>query len=70
MNFDVMYQAMLDLSNMILIVQGDGDYDAAKKILDDKGYIQDQLQADLDRLKEKGIPKDIAFIQGEDVLDL
>ena len=69
-NFDVMYQAMLDLSNMILIVQGDGDYDAAKKILDDKGYIQDQLQADLDRLKEKGIPKDIAFIQGEDVLDL
>lgn len=69
-NFDVMYEAMLDLSNTILIIQGNGDYDAAKKILDEKGYIQDQLQADLDRLKAKGIPKDIVFEQGLTVLGL
>ncbi len=69
-NFDIMYDAMMDLSNMILIIQGNGDYDAAKRILDEKGYIQDQLQADLDRLKEKGIPKDIVFEQGITVLGL
>lgn len=69
-NFDVMYEAMLDLSNTILVIQGNGDYDAAKKILDEKGYIQDQLQADLDRLKAKGIPKDIVFEQGLTVLGL
>ncbi|MCK5820978.1 MAG: Zn-dependent hydrolase [Bacteroidales bacterium] len=69
-NFDVMYEAMLDLSNTILVIQGNGDYDAAKKILDEKGYIQDQLQADLDRLKAKGIPKDIVFEQGTTVLGL
>lgn len=69
-NFDLMYEAMLDLSNIILVIQGNGDYDAAKKILDEKGYIQDQLQADLDRLKAKGIPKDIVFEQGVAVLGL
>ena len=69
-NFDLMYEAMLDLSNTILIIQGNGDYDAAKKILDEMGFIQDQLQADLDRLKEKGIPKDIVFEQGTTVLGL
>ena len=69
-NFDKMYQAMLDLTKKILVIQGNGDYDAAKKLLSDKGYIKDQLQSDLDRLKEKGIPKDIVFIQGIDVLGL
>lgn len=69
-NFDEMYQAMIDLTREILIIQGNGDYDAAKKMLDDKGYIKEELQSDLDRLKEKGIPKDIVFIQGIDVLGL
>jgi len=69
-NFDVMYEAMLDLSNTILIIQGNGDYDAAKKMLDEMGFIQNQLQADLDRLKENGIPKDIVFEQGTAVLGL
>jgi len=69
-NFDVMHQAMLDLSNTILTIQGDGNYEAAKQLLDSKGFIQDQLQADLDRLKEKGIPKDIVFNQGTEVLGL
>ncbi len=69
-NFDAMTQAMLDLTKEILIVQGNGDYEAAKKILSEDGYIKESLQKDLDRLKEKGIPKDIVFIQGIDVLDL
>lgn len=69
-NYDLMYQAMLDLSNTILIIQGDGDYEAAKTMLSEKGYIQDQLQSDLDRLKAKGIPKDIVFEQGIKALGL
>lgn len=68
-DFDKMYQAMIDLSREILIIQGDGDYEAAGKLLD-MGYIPDQLQADLDRLNEKGIPKDIVFKQGRAVLGL
>lgn len=69
-NFEAMYQSMLDLTREILIIQGDGNYEAAKKLLSEKGYIQDQLQQDLDRLKEKGIPKDIVFIQGVEALGL
>lgn len=69
-NYDLMFQAMLDLSNTILTIQGNGDYEAAKSLLDEKGFIQDQLQSDLDRLKEKGIPKDIVFKQGTAVLGL
>ena len=68
-NYDAMFEAMLSLTNTILIIQGDGDYNAAKEMLD-MGFIQDELQADLDRLKEKGIPKDIVFKQGTEVLGL
>lgn len=66
-NFDAMYQAMLDLTTEILTIQGNGDYEAAKAFLAE-GLIKEQLQADLDRLKDKGIPKDILFKQGNEVL--
>jgi hypothetical protein len=69
-NFDEMTQAMIDLTGEILIIQGNGDYETAKKILSEKGYIKESLQKDLDRLKAKGIPKDIVFIQGIDALGL
>ena len=68
-NYDAMFEAMLSMTSEILTIQGNGDYEAAKAMLE-KGFIQDQLQADLDRLKEKGIPKDIIFKQGTEVLGL
>ena len=34
------------------------------------GVITDELQEDLERINSKGIPVDIVFNQGEDVLGL
>ncbi len=69
-NFENMKQAMLSLSDRILKIQGDGDYETAKKLIEEKGFIREELQKDLDRIGEAGIPRDIVFEQGADVLEL
>jgi len=69
-DFDKMTEAMNSLANMILVIQGNGDYEAAKKLLDEKGFIHEGLQLDLDRISEAGIPRDIRFKQGKDVAGL
>ncbi len=69
-DFDAMKLAMTELSRLILTIQGDGDYDAAVRLLADNGNIGPALQADLDRLSSAGIPVDIVFEQGLDVLGL
>lgn len=69
-DFDAMQTAMNDLSATILRLQGDGDYEGAKALTDSSGVIDKQLQADLDRLAAAGIPVDIVFEQGVDVLGL
>ena len=64
-------QAATDaLTERILTIQGDGEYEEAKAFVEEYGVIGDQLQADLDRLGEAGIPVDIVFNQGVVVLDL
>ncbi len=62
--------AMNALSNRILTLQGDGDYAGARKLTDESGIIGAQLQADLARLDAAGIPVDIVFEQGREVLGL
>ncbi|MBB3061799.1 dipeptidyl-peptidase 3 family protein [Microbulbifer rhizosphaerae] len=69
-DFDKMQDAMTKLSNLILTIQGDGDYAKAKQLLDSKGVVGAELQADLDRLSEADIPVDVTFIQGREVLGL
>lgn len=69
-NFDHFAQATDDLSRLILTIQGDGDYEAATDLVNNKAQILPQLQSDLDRLSEEGIPVDIIFKQGADVLGL
>ncbi len=69
-DFDNFQKAMDALSEKILTLQGDGDYDGVAALVADKGVIKEQLQADLDRLSAKGIPVDIIFEQGVDVLGL
>ncbi len=69
-NFDNFQKAMDALSEKILTLQGDGDYDGVAALVADKGVIKTQLQADLDRLSAAGIPVDIIFEQGVDVLGL
>ena len=63
-NFERMGTAIENLSRVLLTLQGDGDYEGAKKLTDTKGIITPQLQADLDRLTKASIPVDIVFQQG------
>ena len=63
-DFDRMQQAMSALSTLLLTLQGDGDYEGARKLTGEKGVIGDQLQRDLDRLTRANIPVDIVFSQG------
>ncbi len=69
-NYDKMAVAMKDLSQLILSLQGAGDYNAVEELVQQKGLINTQLQADLDRLTEANIPVDVIFEQGVDVLGL
>ena len=69
-NFEKMKDAMTSLSALIIKLQGDGDLEGVKKLLEEKGKINDELQKDLDRLSTKNIPIDIIFEQGIEVLGL
>ncbi|MCK4664141.1 MAG: Zn-dependent hydrolase [Bacteroidales bacterium] len=69
-DFDKMKEAMLSLSNEILVIQGDGNYDAAKTLVQKKGFIREDLYNDLVRIAKSRIPKDIVYEQGVDVLGL
>ncbi len=67
---DKTLEAMNALSEQILRFQGDGDYEGVVAFMDEYGTIRPQLQADLDRLADAGIPVDIVYEQGADVLGL
>ena len=67
---DKMGMAVTALSRIILLIQGNGDYVGAKKLIAEKGGIGRQLRADLDQLADAGIPVDIVFEQGLEVLGL
>lgn len=69
-NFDQMQQAMNSLCAEILRLQGEGDYEGVKSLIVEKGLIGEQLSNDLDRVNEAGIPVDIIFNQGIEVLGL
>jgi uncharacterized protein YcfL len=69
-HYDKMEDAMNSLSELILTLQGNGDYDGVAKLVKEKGVITTQLQADLDGLTAKGIPVDVVYKQGIDVLGL
>jgi hypothetical protein len=69
-NFEKFATAMDGLSSLIITMQGNGDRIAVEKAQKEKGIITPALQADLDRLSKKGIPVDILFDQGVDVLGM
>jgi hypothetical protein len=69
-NYVKMGEAMDKLSELILTLQGNGDYAGVGKLLNEQGQISAELQADLDRLSQKNIPVDVVFEQGVDVLGL
>ncbi|MDQ2702364.1 MAG: Zn-dependent hydrolase [Pseudomonadota bacterium] len=69
-DFEKMREAINALSARLLTIQGDGDYAAAKQLTDSKGQVGTELAADLEKLDAAGIPIDVKFEQGLDVLGL
>ena len=67
-DFEKAKEAMNSWAALILQTQGDGNVEFAKKYREENGGITPALQADLDRINMAGIPCDITFVQGEDVL--
>jgi len=63
-HFEKMKEVMIALANNILVIQGEGNYEAAKKLIEEKGFIRDELLNDLYRVQKERIPKDVVFIQG------
>ena len=69
-NFERMEEAVDRLSETLIRLQGDGDYDAVEAFLDRYERQDPQLEADLARLRGFEIPVDVVFEQGPDVLGL
>ena len=67
-NFDKMKEAVISSVQQVLKIQGDGDYDFAKKLIEQDGKVKTELQKDLDRIKDANIPLDIVFNMGLDYL--
>ena len=67
-DFDKMKVAVEKLAGDILQCQGNGDYNVAKAWMEKMSVVRPELQADLDRVNAAGIPTDIYFNMGSDVL--
>jgi len=69
-DYDKAFEAMNHWAELIIVTQGNGDFEFAKKYRSENGGITETLQADLDRVNSAGIPRDIRFNQGIKVLGL
>ncbi|MFT6167209.1 MAG: hypothetical protein ACJAV5_002180 [Vicingaceae bacterium] len=69
-DYDKMNDAMNALSAKILKLQGDGDYEGVAKLVAEETIIREDLASDLARLADLGIPVDVVFEQGVEVLGL
>lgn len=63
-NYDKAEKAVSYWANLILKTQGDGDFDFAKKFREKNGAMTAELQKDIERINNAGIPRDIRFKQG------
>jgi hypothetical protein len=69
-NIDKMTAAIDSLSEKILVLQGNGDYEGVDKLVTESGIIKADLKESLARIDAANIPVDITFIQGKQVLGL
>jgi len=69
-NFERMQMAVDLLAGNILRFQGNGDYAGVGTFMTNYGVIKPALQGDLGRLSRLGIPVDVVFEQGPEVLGL
>jgi hypothetical protein len=69
-DFEQMQEAITALGERILRLQGQGDYDEVTEFMTKMGRMDTHLDDDLKRLAREGIPIDIVFRQGLEVLGL
>jgi len=69
-DLETMGDAVNELAGVILKFQGDGDYEGLGEFMEKYQVVGDTLQQNLDRLGDAGIPVDVVFEQGADVLGL
>ncbi len=62
--------AMNALAERILTLQGDGALEGVRQFRQEMGVVDGELEQDLDRIGGAGIPRDIVFEQGRQVLGL
>jgi hypothetical protein len=60
-----MQSAVNSLSEKLIRLQGDGDYDGALRLVEEMGTLSPPLKADFGRLSGLNIPVDVVFEQGE-----
>jgi hypothetical protein len=67
---DIMRDAIQELAGQILIMQGNGDYESASRMVQKEGVVPKDLQTALNKINAQNIPVDIVFTQGPDRLGL
>lgn len=60
-DFEKMEEVIRALSEKILLLQGDGDYAGAARLVEELGEMDADLEADLQRLSQAQIPVDVVF---------
>ena len=62
--------AMESWADVIITTQGDGNFEFADKFAKENGKIKPEMQQDIDRINNSGVPRDIRFREGLEVLGL
>ena len=68
-NFEKAEKAVSYWADLILKTQGEGDFEFAKKFREKYGVMSPELEKDIQRINEAGIPRDIRFKQGLNYMD-
>lgn len=69
-NYEKMSMAIASLAKDILVIQGNGDYNAAVAFIDKYSVISEELKSDLQKINNKEIPVDIVFNQGPEYIGI
>lgn len=69
-DFEKTEEALKGWAALILKVEGDGDFDFATRYSAEHGVIRPTLQKDLDMINQAGIPRDVRYKQGKDILGI
>jgi len=65
-----MKEVINKISKDILTILAEGDYPTAKSWIEIYGTMSPELQKDIEKISKSGIPIDIKFEQGKEVLGL